>query len=339
MNAQLLLLVLVLSPSGGESRTHSPVLGAIQCSTWPTLVGYIGYTCTATGGDYLLLNHSLGESDHAICEELCIKQDEKGCCFFSTPYCYWKPDADVTTHRDDYNSTAITCRPNECITDKDCKDGGICHEYMCTCKTNEGPDSNKPCVFPFTYGGAKYTACTEVLNFGIHWCATEVDAIGEYIRDKWGSCSPRCTRENSARTYGGIWIRPSEHDTVVCDRISSTILRCIKPNENGNEDGYALINETVEWDEDRSIKGIYDGSNEIKWNNGNTWKKLSYCSSSAECPKEYRHCSSQWRSPDRFGEAFCTSGCEAVQVGNSTCSALFGQVGSFRWRCNGLCLT
>ena len=122
--------------------------------------------------------------------------------------------------------------------------------------------------------------------------------------------------------------------TIVCDRISSAILRCIKPNENVSQ-LYTLNNEAIEWDEDRSFKGIYDDSNEIKWNNGNTWKKLSYCSSSEECPTDYPHCSSQWRSPDRFGEAFCTSGCEAVQVGNSSCP---GKPSS-RWRCNGLCLT
>ena len=333
MNAIFMLLVLVLSPSGGESRTHSPVLGAIQCSTWPTQVGYIGYTCTATGGEYLLLDQSLGESDHAICEKMCIKQGEKGCCLFSTPYCYWKPDADVTSHMDDYNSTATTCRPNECITDKDCNDRGICHEHICTCKTSGGLDSNKPCVFPFIYGGDKYTGCTEVDSFGIHWCATDVGAIGEYIAGKTGICSPGCTKEDSSRTYGGIWIRPSEDDTVVCDRISSAILRCIRPNENDSQ-FYTLIDGTIEWDEDRSVKGIYNGPNEINWNNGNTWKKLSYCSSSEECPTDYPYCSSQWRSPDRFGEAFCTSGCKAVQVGNSTCPGSQ----SFLWRCNGLCL-
>ena len=96
MDALLMLLVLVLSSSGGESRIHSPVLGAMQCATWPTQVGHIGYTCTATGGDYLLLNQSLGETDHAICKKMCIEQGENGCCFFSTPYCYWKPGADVT---------------------------------------------------------------------------------------------------------------------------------------------------------------------------------------------------------------------------------------------------
>ena len=333
MGTLLMLLVLVLSCPGGISRTHSPVLGAIQCATWPTQVGYIGYTCTARGGEYLLLNQSLGESDHAICEKMCIKQGEKGCCFFSTPYCYWKPDADVTL-QDDYNSTAITCRPNECISDKDCKDGGICHQHICTCKTSGSPDSNKPCVFPFIYGGVKYTTCTEISNFGIHWFSTEVDATGSHIIDKAGNCSPECTKQDSSRTYGGIWIRPLEHDTIVCDRISSAILRCIKPNENVSQ-FYTLNNEAIEWDEDRSFKGIYDGSNEIKWNNGNTWKKLSYCSSSEECPTDYPHCSSQWRSPDRFGEAFCTSGCEAVQVGNSSCP---GKPSS-RWRCNGLCLT
>ena len=32
------------------------------------------------------------------------------------------------------------------------------------CKTNDGPDANKPCVFPFISGAVKHDSCTLIAN-------------------------------------------------------------------------------------------------------------------------------------------------------------------------------
>ena len=51
--------------------------------------------------------------------------------------------------------------------------------------------SDKPCVFPFTYGKKnlrkKYYHCTPV-GHNQPWCATEVDANGNYIYGRYKNC-------------------------------------------------------------------------------------------------------------------------------------------------------
>ena len=70
------------------------------------------------------------------------------------------------------------------------------------CYTNGGPDSNKPCVFPFIYNGIEYTACTTVENDGIAWCSTEVDVLnGNYVEGKWGNCGPGCSGGNEIHMH------------------------------------------------------------------------------------------------------------------------------------------
>ena len=70
------------------------------------------------------------------------------------------------------------------------------------CYTNGGPDSNKPCVFPFIYNGIEYTACTTVENDGIAWCSTEVDVLnGSYVEGKWGNCGPGCSGGNEVHVH------------------------------------------------------------------------------------------------------------------------------------------
>ena len=53
------------------------------------------------------------------------------------------------------------------------------------CLTSKGPNSGKPCVFPFIYKGVEHKACTK---HGWHkfWCAAEVKSNGEY--SKFGYC-------------------------------------------------------------------------------------------------------------------------------------------------------
>ena len=44
--------------------------------------------------------------------------------------------------------------------------------YLGESKTRWGPDSNKPCHFPFTYQGKLWDKCTEADSPGRPWCAT-----------------------------------------------------------------------------------------------------------------------------------------------------------------------
>ena len=55
-------------------------------------------------------------------------------------------------------------------------------------------DCDSDCVFPFTYGEKnlrkKYYHCTPV-GHNRPWCATEVDANGNYIKGKYRNCEIR----------------------------------------------------------------------------------------------------------------------------------------------------
>ena len=69
------------------------------------------------------------------------------------------------------------------------------------CVTVGGPayGGGRPCVFPFSYNGFPYDACTHVdaldesVDGGGAWCATEVGANGEYLgHGHAGACGPGC---------------------------------------------------------------------------------------------------------------------------------------------------
>ena len=48
---------------------------------------------------------------------------------------------------------------------------------------------DRPCVFPFSFGGKRYDACTaDSDRDGLHWCATQVDGDGELVLGQWGYC-------------------------------------------------------------------------------------------------------------------------------------------------------
>merc|ERR1712158_244392 len=60
---------------------------------------------------------------------------------------------------------------------------------QCECKTN----TKKNCVFPFSYEGVTYNKCTNAgSENGAAWCATEVDANGEVVRNTWEDCEEGC---------------------------------------------------------------------------------------------------------------------------------------------------
>ena len=51
------------------------------------------------------------------------------------------------------------------------------------------PPYLQPCVFPFTYGGVTYTACTNT-DHTAPWCSTKVGSLGNHIPGYWGECAP-----------------------------------------------------------------------------------------------------------------------------------------------------
>merc|ERR1712064_243773 len=68
-----------------------------------------------------------------------------------------------------------------------------------TCTTSSGPETGKSCVFPFRYNGIVYSECTSV-DQSAAWCATEVDAGGNYISNKYGFCPSSCPSSGSSTT-------------------------------------------------------------------------------------------------------------------------------------------
>ena len=54
-------------------------------------------------------------------------------------------------------------------------------------------------MFPFTYNGVKYSACTDT-NHDVKWCSTKTDSDGYFISDEWGNCDAGCPG-----VLGKIW--------------------------------------------------------------------------------------------------------------------------------------
>ena len=64
--------------------------------------------------------------------------------------------------------------------------------------TKDGPDPNKPCVFPFIDRGISHSKCTSGASDLQQWCPTEVDRNGHYIDEKWGNCDSNCETGNTS---------------------------------------------------------------------------------------------------------------------------------------------
>lgn len=59
--------------------------------------------------------------------------------------------------------------------------------------TVSGPIPYTSCHFPFKYGGKTYKKCTrDHHKDNKPWCTTSVDAKGEHIGGKWGTCHDHC---------------------------------------------------------------------------------------------------------------------------------------------------
>jgi len=64
---------------------------------------------------------------------------------------------------------------------------------QCECKTVQ----DKACVFPFSYKGVTYNNCTNTgSDNGAAWCATQVDAEGEVVKNTWQDCQDGCPGTN-----------------------------------------------------------------------------------------------------------------------------------------------
>ena len=60
------------------------------------------------------------------------------------------------------------------------------------CVTISGSKSNEPCMFPFIFKGQQFNNCITGSKRTNPWCATQVDAFGNYIRGHWGYCGANC---------------------------------------------------------------------------------------------------------------------------------------------------
>ena len=49
------------------------------------------------------------------------------------------------------------------------------------------------CIFPFTYNNITYNQCTKTGHINQTWCATEVDADGNY-NGNWKNCNENCKK-------------------------------------------------------------------------------------------------------------------------------------------------
>merc|ERR1719346_532137 len=96
--------------------------------------------------------------------------------------------------------------PNSCVTQSgsNCVVSQVsgCQQETITvpsCTTDSGPQASQACIFPFRYNGVVYTSCTSV-DQAAAWCATQVDAGGNFVTDQYGFCPSTCPSTSSSAT-------------------------------------------------------------------------------------------------------------------------------------------
>merc|ERR550519_2202646 len=86
------------------------------------------------------------------------------------------------------------CSPNGWCgnTNAHCNCAG-CVDY--SGRYGEGPCltdyEEKPCVFPFIYGGKTFNGCTKD-GHDDWWCSVKTDGNGNYQSGQWGNCNSAC---------------------------------------------------------------------------------------------------------------------------------------------------
>ena len=74
-----------------------------------------------------------------------------------------------------------SCNEHDCISNEKCEETEILSNDSC-------------CHFPFKYEGVTYNQCTKAKSARL-WCATQVDADGEYIGE-WERCDDNCKKSD-----------------------------------------------------------------------------------------------------------------------------------------------
>ena len=72
-----------------------------------------------------------------------------------------------------------------------------------TCRTVEGPDPGKSCIFPFIIDGYIFNECATSHNDDddhVTWCSTLTDEEGIHQEGNWGTCAPECQDGNITYT-------------------------------------------------------------------------------------------------------------------------------------------
>ena len=67
-------------------------------------------------------------------------------------------------------------------------------KHVSRCKTNDGPDRNKECIFPFKFRNNTYKTCTWDGDSMVGaWCSTKSDDSGQRLDGlNWGNCGKGC---------------------------------------------------------------------------------------------------------------------------------------------------
>ena len=67
-------------------------------------------------------------------------------------------------------------------------------KHVSRCKTNDGPDQNKECIFPFTFRNNMYKTCTWDGDSMVGaWCSTKSGDSGQRLDGlNWGNCGNGC---------------------------------------------------------------------------------------------------------------------------------------------------
>ena len=65
------------------------------------------------------------------------------------------------------------------------------------------PSQNKNCIFPFTYKGEEYTACTtKDTCLECFWCGTDYIVTNS---KGWGMCNETCKMDNDGKKHVNIY--------------------------------------------------------------------------------------------------------------------------------------
>jgi len=194
--------------SSCEAEQRSQPLGNPRCVTvggpssnkqciFPFTHGGVVYNeCTTTGlgqswcsvAVYANGTHISGQGLYGLCPSTCIGGQADTC----TPGRTWQEGCNTCT--------CSLVKSKQCTTKK-CNAAGAGAGNRCS--VIEGPAQGQECVFPFVWGGRRFTSCTQWTYGGQHqgklWCSTRTDSQGRHINGQgnFGFCSRSCDSSSS----------------------------------------------------------------------------------------------------------------------------------------------